>query len=161
MKKIFTTAITTVLCISAISVVTFAKEIKQDTNPKTANTVITTSKAVEYTVIIPESGQAVYGVEDNSIGSVEFMSGNLEPNSKVTVELTNSADFVNSKDANEKIPYSVESNGTTFVKTDFYENTVAGAKVPLSVKITNSDWENAKAGNYSATLTFTVSYTAQ
>lgn len=161
MKKILTTAITAALCISAISTTAFATEIKQDTSSKTADTVITASKAVTYTVIIPESGQAVYGVEDNPIGDIEFVSGNLEPNSKVTVELTNSSDFVNSKDANEKIPYSIESNGVAFVNTDFSENTEAGTKVPLSVKITNSDWENAKAGNYSATLTFTVSYTAQ
>lgn len=162
MKKLLSATLAAALCLSASSAVFAADtQINESTaDPKNANTTITASKPATYTVVIPESATAEYDVEDNTIGDIVYASGNLEPNAKVTVELTGASDFTNDKDSNSKIPYSIESNGTVFTAADFPENTADGTKVPLSVKITKSDWAEAKAGQYTATLTFTVTYTA-
>ena len=158
MKKIFAALLTLTLCLSMASTA-FAAEIDQDSEPKQGQTTLTTEKAATYVVVIPETAEIKFDVESNPIGDIEYQSGNLEPGAYVTVALTGKTDLANVEDDQYTIPYQISHSGQEFTQVVYTEKTAAGTKTPLTADITKTAWEDAKAGGYEATLTFTISYT--
>lgn len=158
MKKLLTGMLTAALCVS-MATTAFAAEINQDSNDKTGSTTLTTSKAATYTVVIPETAEITFDVEENPIGAITYQSGNLEPDAYVTVELTEQTVLANQVDETYTIDYEIKSGDAAFESIVYDEDTAAGTKTELTANITKEAWENAKAGDYSATLTFTISYT--
>ena len=67
MKKLVAGIMTAALCASMASTA-FAADINQDSEPKTGNTALTTSKAPTYTIVIPESAEIAFDVEENALG---------------------------------------------------------------------------------------------
>ena len=62
----------------------------------------------------------------------------------------------NSIDATKVIPYTIkDSEGAAFTSATYLTE---GDKTELSIHITADDWNAAYAGDYSDTVTFTVSY---
>lgn len=158
MKKIFAGLLALTLCCS-MATTAFAAEINQDSDPKTGSTTLTTSKAATYTIIIPESAEIAFDVEKNPIGEIEYRSGNLEPDAYVTVTLSEKTALANKVDDQYTIDYVISDAEGEFTSVVYDEETVAGTKTALTADITKMAWEDAKAGDYSATLTFAISYT--
>lgn len=158
MRKVFAGALAAALCCS-LAIPVYATDISQDSEKKEGNTTLTTSKAATYLVMIPEAAQIVFDTEVNPIGDIIYQSGNLEPDAYVTVELSDQTPLVNSVDDQYTIEYEIQSDGVAFEKVIYNEETAAGSKMPLTANISGKEWDEAKAGDYAATLTFTVSYT--
>ena len=157
MKKIFAGFLTLTLCLSMTAPV-FAAGINQGSEPKTGSTTLTTEKEASYVVVIPESAKITFDVESNPIGDIEYRSGNLEPDACVTVTLSEKSALANKIDDQYTIPYQICSEGEAFADVVYAEGTAAGTKTPLTADIAKDAWEDAKAGQYEATLTFTISY---
>lgn len=164
MKKFLTTALISALCISAINTTTFAKEIKQDTTPKTADTTVNyTVDTSSYVIVIPES---VNLGEDLNI---KCNKANTEPNKCIRVSIsgltTDGKVSLSRKldDNNYQIKADIKQNNkalsnNTVVAT--FQNTVVPVDAP-SIVIDNPkspDSNDIKAGEYSGTIKFTVSY---
>lgn len=158
MNKLIVFCMIGILCLGMGGTV-FATEINQDSDPKEAGTTLTTSKDASYIVVIPETSGITFDMEVNPIGEIEYVGGNLEPNAYVTVELSNKTPLENTANSDYTIPYEVYSGNGAFEKVVYNEETEANTKTPLTVNITKSAWEKAKAGNYEAFLTFSISYT--
>lgn len=120
-------------------------------------TTITTSVEPTYTVTIPVNAAIIYGETTTPIGDISISNVNFETGAsvKVSVEKT---DLVNSSDNTKKVAYTL--NNTT-PKSDFTGVTFTSSDTsarPLCIDITSTEWDNANAGSYSATLTFTIAY---
>ena len=120
-------------------------------------TTITTRVEPTYTVTIPVDTAIIYGETTTPIGNISISNVNFETGAGVEVT-TQKTDLVNSRDNTKKIAYTL--NNTT-PKSDFTGVTFTSSDTsarPLCIDITSTDWNNAKAGDYSATLTFTIAY---
>lgn len=133
--------------------------ITQDSDPKEADTTLTTSKGASYIVVIPEQAEISFDREENPIGEIEYVKGNLEPGAYVTVALSKKTPLENKADDQYTIPYEVCLQGEPFEQVVYDELTAAETKTALTVNITKENWEKAKAGDYKASLTFSISYT--
>lgn len=158
MKKLLTGILTAAL-FASMATTAFAAEIDQDSEDKTGSTTLTTSKEATYTIVIPESAEIAFDVEENPIGAITYQSGNLEPDAYVTVSLSEKTELTNNADETYTIDYEVKSGDTAFESIIYDEDTNAGTQTELTANITQKAWEEAKAGDYSATLTFAISYT--
>lgn len=159
MKKAITAIIAGVMCLS-MTVTAFAADtvINQDSADKTGKTTLSTFKPAAYTVVIPESAEIEFDAETTDIGDITYQQGNLEPGASVEVALTEATPLANTKDSQYTIDYTVTCLGEEFDGVVYEEDTYPGTVTPLDVNITNEAWENAKAGDYSALLTFEISY---
>lgn len=117
-------------------------------------TTITTSIEATYTVTIPESTPITFNMLSNPIGNITVTSARLDPGQKITVAAATDGTLKNDDDTTKTIAYTLKSGGAAFTSADFSEN---GSKA-LSVDITQTAWDNAPAGDYTGTITFTVSY---
>lgn len=158
MKKRIAAVLALTFCLS-MTTTAFAAEIDQGSDPKQGQTTLTTEKAATYIVVIPESAEITFDTEVNPIGAIEYREGNLEPDAYVTVTLSDQTALANKVDDQYTIPYQVSNEGEEFEQIVYTEETASGTQTPLTVDITKAAWENAKAGNYEATLTFEINYT--
>lgn len=158
MKKIISCILTLVLVFSMAGTV-FAAEITPDSESKSGTTTISTTKDASYIVVIPERANITFDQESNPIGSITYKEGNLEPDAYVTVALTEKTALANLSDARYTIPYEIRSEGSAFSQVVYEEDTAPQTGTPLTAYISKKSWEEAKAGKYTATLTFTITYT--
>ena len=80
----------------------------------------------------------------------------IDPGYAVKVELNASGTLKNQADNTKTIAYTVnDTNGDAFTVGTY---TTAGDKTDLTIDITQEAWNAAFAGQYSDTVTFTVSY---
>ena len=78
------------------------------------------------------------------------------PSALTAYPLTPAAKLENSIDATKVIPYAIkDSQGAAFTSATYLTE---GDMPELSIHITEVDWNAAYAGDYSDTVTFTVSY---
>lgn len=154
MKKITAIFLALVLTLS-MSVTAFAAEIKQDSDAKTANVTVTTSIDPTYTVTIPADTKVDFNAETTSFGSVKLDAAQIDPGYVVRVALNASGTLKNAADESKTIAYAVNDANGAFTSADY---TAAGQETPLTISITKDAWNTAFAGNYSDTVTFTVSY---
>lgn len=86
----------------------------------------------------------------------EATAAQIEPDKQIRVALDASGTLKNKTDETKTLPYTVtDSEGNTFTSGTY---TAKGNKTELKINITQENWNAAYAGEYSDTVTFTVSY---
>lgn len=148
MKKIIAifTVFTMLLSFTCMSVLA--------TNTEGGSTVINTNISPTYTITIPVDTQINFNATSTNIGAVEVVAAQIEPDKVIRINVSYDK-LKNSIDNNKTIVYALKNQNSNFTSANF---TSAGDKVNLTVEIAQSEWDNAYAGNYSDTITFTVSY---
>ena len=147
MKKLTALVLVIVLSLS-LSVTAFAADNR--------NTTITTSIDPTYTVTIPANTNVTFNTLSTSFGAVTLTAAQIDPGYAVKVELNASGTLKNQADNTKTIAYTVnDANGDAFTVGTY---TTAGDKTDLTIDITQEAWNAAFAGQYSDTVTFTVSY---
>ena len=149
MKKVLTFAFAVMLVMS-LPVTAFAA------NTTGGDADITTSIAPTYTVTIPADVNVQFNATETDFGAIEVTASQIHPNKCIKVALTSDGKLENSIDATKVIPYAIkDSTGAAFTSATYLTE---GDKTELSIYITEDDWNAAYAGDYSDTVTFTVSY---
>ena len=149
MKKVLTFALAVMLVMS-LSVTAFAA------NTTGGKADITTSIAPTYTVTIPADVNVQFNATKTAFGAIKVEAAQIHPDKCIKVELTSDGKLENSIDATKVIPYAIkDSTGAAFTSATYLTE---GDKTELSIHITANDWNAAYAGEYSDTVTFTVSY---
>lgn len=155
------------LAISAMSISAFAApeptKINQDSDPQSATAEITTKIEPTYIVTIPADTKVAFNALSTDFGSVELTQARLNPGKVVRVHLDSDYKLKNKADESRTIPYDIVSTddvGTTGSLKKFdAQLEFEGDDCPLTIKITQDDWNAAYAGEYSDTVTFNVEYT--
>ena len=149
MKKVFAIVLTIAL-LASLSVTAFAD------NTTGGDADITTSIAPTYTVTIPADVNVAFNATETAFGTIEVIASQIHPDKCIKVALTSDGELNNAIDNTKVIPYEIQdSEGTAFT---FATYLTEGDKTELSIHITADDWNAAYAGEYSDTVTFTVSY---
>ena len=156
------------LAISAMSISAFAApeptKIDQTTlEPKQGQAVITTTIEPTYIVTIPADTKVAFNALDTDFGTIELTKARLDPGKVVRVHLDSDYKLKNKADESRTIRYDIVSTddvGTTGSLKNFdAQLEFEGDDCPLTIKITQDDWNAAYAGEYSDTVTFNVEYT--
>ena len=149
MKKLFA-LILTLAMLANMSVTAFAA------NTTGGDADITTSIAPTYTVTIPADVNVAFNATETAFGAIEVPASQIHPDKCIKVALATDKELNNAIDNTKVIPYAIkDSEGTAFTSATYLTE---GDKTELSIHITASDWNAAYAGDYSDTVTFTVSY---
>ena len=149
MKKLFA-LILTVSLLASMSVTAFAA------NTAGGKADITTSIAPTYTVTIPADVNVAFNATETDFGTIEVTASQIHPDKCIKVALTTDGELNNAIDNTKVIPYEIQdSEGNAFTSATYLTE---GDKTELSIHITTNDWNAAYAGDYSDTVTFTVSY---
>lgn len=146
MKKLASFALAFALC-AACAVPVLADETKATT--------ITTSIKPTYTVVIPSTTNITFNHADTDLeGTLHLSAAQLDPGHSVKISATANA-LQNSAATSETIPFTLYANNSPFDSATFTDTT---EKVQLSVHITEDAWNKAPAGNYTGSVTFTITY---
>ena len=149
MKKVFA-VICAVAILMSLSVTAFAA------NTTGGDADITTSIDPTYTVTIPANTTVVFNATETDFGAIEVTASQIHPDKCIKVVLTTDGELNNAIDATKVIPYVIkDAEGNAFTSATYLTE---GDKTELSIHITADDWNAAYAGEYSDTVTFTVSY---
>ena len=149
MKKVCA-VILTVALLASLSVTAFAA------NTTGGEADITTSIAPTYTVTIPADVNVAFNATETDFGAIEVAASQIHPDKCIKVALTTDGELNNAIDNTKVIPYEIQdSEGNAFNSATYLTE---GDKTELSIHITTNDWNAAYAGDYSDTVTFTVSY---
>ena len=152
MKKLFA-LILAVVMIATMSTTAFAA------NTTGGDADITTSIAPTYTVTIPADVNVAFNATETTFGAIEVTASQIHPDKCIKVALTTDGELNNAIDNTKVIPYVIkDSEGAAFTSATYLTE---GDKTELSIHITANDWNAAYAGEYSDTVTFTVSYEAK
>ena len=149
MKKLFA-LILTVCLLASMSVTAFAA------NTTGGDADITTSIAPTYTVTIPADVNVQFNATETDFGAIEVTASQIHPDKCIKVALATDKELNNAIDNTKVIPYAIkDSTDAAFTSATYLTE---GDKTELSIHITADDWNAAYAGDYSDTVTFTVSY---
>jgi spore coat protein U-like protein len=149
MKKIFT-LILAIALMASLSVTAFAA------NTTGGDADITTSIAPTYTVTIPANTTVAFNATETDFGAIEVTASQIHPDKCIKVVLTTDGELNNAIDNTKVIPYEIkDSEGNVFSSATYLTE---GDKTELSIHITADDWNAAYAGDYSDTVTFTITY---
>ena len=149
MKKVFA-LILTVCLLASMSVTAFAA------NTEGGDADITTSIDPTYTVTIPASTTVVFNATETAFGAIEVTASQIHPNKCIKVTLNTDSKLENSINSYKVIPYAIkDSAGNVFTSATYLTE---GDKTELSIHITADNWNAAYAGDYSDTVTFTITY---
>ena len=149
MKKLFA-LILIVAMLATMSVTAFAA------NTTGGDADITTSIAPTYTVTIPADVNVQFNATETAFGTIEVTASQIHPDKCIKVALATDKELNNAIDNTKVIPYEIQdSEGAEFTSATYLTE---GDKTELSIHITANDWNAAYAGEYSDTVTFTVSY---
>ena len=149
MKKLFAIVLTFAL-LASLPVTAFAA------NTTGGDADITTSIAPTYTVTIPADVNVQFNATETAFGTIEVTAAQIHPDKCIKVALTTDNELNNAIDNTKVIPYAIkDSEGAAFTSATYLTE---GDKTELSIHITADDWNAAYAGDYSDTVTFTVSY---
>ncbi|HJB47199.1 MAG TPA: hypothetical protein H9713_10915 [Candidatus Mediterraneibacter surreyensis] len=155
MKKL-TAILLTLIMTMAMTCTVFAAEItEEDGTPKREEVTISASIAPTYTVTIPKDIQVEFNKTSTAFGTIVLDKAQIDPGRVVKVELAASGLLKNKADDTKTIAYAINAGGTAFVSQEY---TAAGQSTPLTIDITKQAWDQAYAGEYSDTVTFTISY---
>lgn len=155
MKKFIASVLALAMCLMA-AVPAYAATINQDTpDPKTSEADITTSIAPTYTVSIPEDVDVEFNATETQFGTIEIIQAQIDPDKQIEVSITSGEALINQTDNTKTLPYTIEDGSGEFT---FAAYLAEGDKTDLTINITEDDWNAAYAGDYSDTVTFTVSY---
>lgn len=164
MKKILALVLTLCLLCGGVAVAENTT-INQDSTSKTANTTLSYTIATNetYTVTIPSKVEL--NNKDGALSgtvSVRLQTPNFNVSGKtITVKLTSSANDLKLKLANSKseIPYTLKAAGKEYKADDILLNWTYGEKTDQTLTLVAQATvsSNLPAGEYTDTLTFTVS----
>ena len=147
MKKI----LCALLILSLIFCATALAEGTYDQDDKTATTTLTTTiagpDAPTYTVVIPST----LAIKPNTT-STPLTVRLVEAKNAKSVTVTAEANGSMTNGSGGTINFTVDS--TTFIFSNF--NSLPSEKW-MSIHITEAEWQQAPAGNYTGALTFTIS----
>lgn len=150
MKKIFALLLTLCLLCSAVVLAEGNTTIDQSSADKTASTTLKATVDESYTVIIPSELNITTGATTTPLTvKVEALSLHANRQLKVTVDTT-SGNLVN---GSNNLPFTVTVGDTNATSLVFN----AIAQKDFSINIADSAWKSAAAGDYTATLTFSIS----
>ena len=117
---------------------------------------ITTSIVPSYTVTIPADVNVAFNATETAFGAIEVTASQIHPDKCIKVALASDGKLENNIDATKVIPYAIkDSTGAAFTSATYLSE---GDKTELSIHITADDWNAAYAGEYSDTVTFTITY---
>lgn len=141
------------LAITCAGLSASAAELDMDT--PSGSTVIRTSCEPSYVVEIPADTQIPFGSIDTQIGQVRARIMKIEANKAVYVAVDSANKYALADDQGkaDAIPYAL-----TGAESIIFDEVNDPSVFPLSVNVTQQDWDAAHAGSYADTLTFTVSY---
>lgn len=108
-----------------------------------------------YTVTIPANTTVASKAEKTPFGAITLTDAQLDPGKSVNVTLTSSGTLKNKSDTSKKLAYAILSGESAFTSASY---TKAGESTALTIHITEADWANAYAGDYTDTVEFTISY---
>ncbi len=158
MKKLIAVALT--LCMAAtMSVTAFAATIDQSTANKTGNTEVNFSVDPTYSVTIPSEVELTYDTNGNSYkGSGNITTGAIRLGQDQNITVSVAGDFKMISAENAELPYEVKigeavdaiESGATVAT---FGTSTTGQSVTLNYSAANPEY----AGNYTDTLTFTIS----
>ena len=149
MRKLFAVILAVALLMS-LSVTAFAA------NTTGGKADITTSIDPTYTVTIPADVNVQFNATETAFGAIEVTASQIHPDKCIKVALTTDGELNNAIDNTKVIPYVIkDSAGAAFTSATYLTE---GDKTELAIHITANDWNAAYAGDYSDTVTFTVSY---
>ena len=160
------------LAIMAMPITAFAAaeptQINEQSDPKSAQAVITTEIAPTYIVTIPADTTVTFNDTLTDFGSVELTQARLDLGKQVVVTVVTDGELNNAADAEKVIPYTVMAQYASGAEGEVYlpfkaseqslQMNTAGQKFAMTIEITEEDWNKAYAGSYSDTVTFNVSY---
>lgn len=107
-----------------------------------------------YTLTIPKSQTIEYGRDLTEIGALS-VKGNIRTDENLRVSVEKSA-FRN-EEKNHSFSFRLLSGSALFLERSWSGTELETEQtVPLSVSIEDSAWDEAQAGNYTATLIFTA-----
>lgn len=163
MKKLAAFLMAAALCCTA-SIPAFAADTQVSANGGTGDTTLTFSVDTDYVVVIPET----VALDEELVISSSL--ANTEPNMAVKVRISNltadgKAELARTNDTDYKITAQAKQNSTgitndTVVAT-FADVTTATNAPAITFDDPAAASGDIKAGNYTGTLTFTVSYEAE
>ena len=149
MKKLLA-LILTVAMLATMSVTAFAA------NTTGGDADITTSIEPTYTVTIPANTNVNFNATETAFGTIEVTASQIHPDKQIRVTMTTDGELNNTIDTTKVIPYVIkDASGAAFTTATYLTE---GDKTVLSIHITADDWNAAYAGDYTDTVTFTVSY---
>ena len=149
MKKLFA-VILAVCLLASLSVTAFAA------NTTGGEADITTSIAPTYTITIPADVNVQFNATETAFGTIEVTASQIHPDKCIKVALATDKELNNAIDNTKVIPYAIkDSEGAEFTSATYLTE---GDKTELSIHITADDWNAAYAGEYSDTVTFTITY---
>lgn len=130
--------------------------ITQSTS-QSCDTTVTFTIAPSYTVTIPAATVIPFNstdVDTELNGTLRLDAAQLELNHKITVSATVTP-LHDTATPTHTIPFTLRKDGAEFRSVDF---TQAGEAVQLSVHIDKNAWKTVPAGDYTGSVTFTISY---
>ena len=149
------------LAIMAMPLTAYAANPITETTEQKGEAVITTKINPAYIVTIPTDTAVTFNTENTDFGAVELTKAQLNPGKVVKVTRTTDNKLENKADETKTLAYTIfEGKAEAVTDTVFaeaYYQTV-GDKTDLTVNIKQDDWNKAYAGEYSDTVTFTISY---
>ena len=168
MRSIFKT-ITAIAIAGTMAATAFAVDIDQDSDPQSADAVITTEIAPAYNVTIPADTNVSFNATETAFGKVELTKAQLNPGKVISVTVESDEELNNIEDESKVIPYRlmaqyVPAEGSTGLSVPFYAKeqalsfSEAGQSFAMTIIIGEDDWNKAYAGSYSDTVTFTIDY---
>lgn len=163
----FIAGLTALTLAATMSMTAFAAteptEINEKSDPQSGQAEITTEIAPSYVVTIPADTKVAFNALDTDFGKIELTQARLDPNKVVKIHLGSDYELKNKANESKTIPYDIVSTddvGTTgSLKNLDAQLEFEGDACPLTIKITQDDWNAAAAGEYSDTVTFNVEYT--
>lgn len=131
------------------------------------DTTLTAEVPSTYTLTIPAATTITYGNTSTDLSGKLKVTGNVLPSQSVTV--TADAKPLRNAVQNTDLPYTLENASGSFTTASWSEAELRsglggdgmGKEIQLSVKLKESDWNQAKAGTYSGSIVFTADSVTQ
>lgn len=122
---------------------------------ETQSMVISTVGVVAYELSYPADIEIPWLTRSMAIGDITAVLLNIEPSKMVKVSVSSAYNYklANDQDASKTIEYELYGgDDVNFLPGDF------GKSYNLSVKVADSQWQQAASGKHSDLLTFTAEY---
>lgn len=144
MKKILSVSLA-VMMLSLCALSAFANQM----------TISTSTSEDAYEITYPADTQIPWEASEQVLGDVTATKMWLSPGKTVEISVAsqNGYNLINRADAAAKIAYTLTgTDAIAFFPGDF------GKSFPISANVTESEWRQAAAGEFSDILTFTAEY---
>lgn len=113
-----------------------------------------------FVIVIPAGKFIKYKVNSTNIGEVAIIQKAFKAGSFVSVSVSNPGVLTNTSNNMCTVPFTLNnlSDNTKFTGCRFYGDNISPSSYSLKIDVSDEDWNKAESGNYSATLTFNISY---